>query len=405
MRIESIQQCSPGSQRLHGRRLRGLAGLGLSALGLTVLAPSAMAGPTIRFGDESFLTVDYALQVWGQNRSYSSPTDSGATTDFFLRRNRLTFAGQYNDMVGYYVQLEAGNDGKYGDVDKSVYYRDAYITLDYSDPVRFIVGRFKNTVTRENLEACLEPLTLDRAEVLSYTPFAGSRDTGVAMWGNMFNAHFQYRLMVADGREGDNVAQKEPRYSARVHWSFFDPEFEYGYRGTYLGTKTVLTIGAAADYQSKVVYNDFALKTNPQDYKGSTVDVFYEQPFSIGTFTASAAMMKYDTGNAINSPSVDPELPVNSQLEGSYVKAGYLLPNKLGIGRLQLTLRYESLDYNLDSGYRDNTWKGVGANYYIDGQKLKVSAEYAKVEYDKQHPTDPSQQDYKQFTLGLQFIF
>jgi phosphate-selective porin len=72
---------------------------------------------------------------------------------------------------------------------------------------------------------------------------------------------------------------------------------------------------------------------------------------------------------------------------------------------LQLTLRYESLDYNLDTGYRDNTWKGVGANYYIDGQKLKVSAEYAKVEYDKQHPTDPSQQDYKQFTLGLQFIF
>ncbi|MFO1298460.1 MAG: hypothetical protein U1F25_19665 [Rubrivivax sp.] len=42
--------------------------------------------------------------------------------------------------------------------------------------MRFIAGRFKNTFSRENLEACLEPLTMDRAEVLSYTPFAGTRE-------------------------------------------------------------------------------------------------------------------------------------------------------------------------------------------------------------------------------------
>lgn len=411
MRSEPIQKRSPRGQLLRDRRLLGWTGLGLSALGLSVLAAPATAGPTIRVGDESFLTIDYGVQPWFQNRSYTSSTDSGATEDFFLRRNRLTFAGQYNDMVGFYVQIEAGNDSKVNtatgqaESDKPVYYRDAYVTIDYSDPVRFIVGRFKNTVTRENLEACFEPLTMDRGEILPYTPFAGSRDTGVAMWGNLVNAHLQYRLMVADGREGDNVPQKEPRYSARVHWSFFDPEFEYGYRGTYLGTKTVLTVGASADYQTDVVYYDYALRTNPKDYKGTTADVFYEQPFSIGTFTASAAWMKWDTGNAINSPSVDPTLPVTSQLEGYYAKAGYLLPGKIGIGRLQFTVRYENQDYNLDSGYRNNNWKSVGANYYIDGQKLKLSAEYAKVEYDRQHPTDPSLQDYNQFTLGLQFIF
>ena len=32
--------------------------------------------------------------------------------------------------------------------------------------VRFIVGRLKNTFTRENLEACFDPLTMDRAESL-----------------------------------------------------------------------------------------------------------------------------------------------------------------------------------------------------------------------------------------------
>jgi hypothetical protein len=55
--------------------------------------------------------------------------------------------------------------------------------------------------------------------------------------------------------------------------------------------------------------------------------------------------------------------------------------------------------------YYDQTWNGLGANYYIDGQKLKVTFEYADVSFDTQHPTNPSLQDYKQATLGLQFIF
>lgn len=375
------------------------------ALWLAVLAAPAVAGPTIKSGDQSYLTIDYALQVWGQNRDYTSPTDSGEVTDFFLRRNRLTFSGQYNDQVGFYVQVDAPADSKAGNDDKPTFFRDAYITLDYSDPVRFIVGRFKNTLTRENLEACFEPLTMDRAEVLSYTPFGASRDTGVAMWGNFADAHFQYRLMVANGREGDNVVESSPRITARVHWSAFDPEYDYGYRGTYLGTKRVLTIGAGYDQQANVAYSNFALKTGPQDYKGMTVDLFYEQPTSTGTYTLSAASTKYETGDAINGIIPDPTLPVTSELEGYYAKVGYLLPNKVGPGRLQFFARYEQLTYNLDSGLRDNNWTSAGANYYLDGQRLKVSFEYANIKFDEQDPIDPSLQDYSQATLGLQLLF
>jgi hypothetical protein len=391
------------NKKLSPRAGRALIPAG--ALWLAVLATPAVAGPTIKYGDQSYLTIDYALQVWGQNRGYTSATDSGDVSQFFLRRNRLTFSGQYNDQVGFYVQVEAPADGKDGVDDKSTFYRDAYITLDYSDAVRFIVGRFKNTLTRENLEACLEPLTMDRAEVLSYTPFGGSRDTGVAMWGNFADAHFQYRLMVANGRKGDNVVESSPRITARVHWSAFDPEYDYGYRGTYLGTKRVLTIGAGYDQQANVAYSNFALKTGPQDYKGTTVDLFYEQPTSTGTYTVSAASMKYDTGDAINGIIPDPTLPITTQLEGYYAKVGYLLPDKVGPGRLQFFARYEESTYNLASGLRDNNWISGGANYYLDGQRLKVSFEYATIKFDKQDPTNPSLQDYNQATLGLQLLF
>ena len=50
-----------------------------------------------------------------------------------------------------------------------------------------------------------------------------------------------------------------------------------------------------------MAYGDFVTKTMPQDYKASTADFFYEQPFSSGTYTLSGAVMRYRTGNAINA--------------------------------------------------------------------------------------------------------
>ena len=379
----------------------------LVLFGATILAApvaEAWAGPTIKFGDEGFVTLTYGVQLWTQYQGFTSASDSGSTTDTFLRRNRITFSGQYNDYVGFYAQIEAGNDGKRGNVDRSIYYRDAYLTLDYSDAIRFIGGRFKNTFSRENLEACLEPLTIDRAEVISYTPFGGTRDTGYAIWGNLDDAKFQYRFMVSNGREGDEVPKHNPRMTLRVHWSPLDPEYDYGYRGTYLGTRKVFTLGAAYDYQADVAYADYPLRQDMQDYSAYTVDVFWETPTKSGTYTLSGAYFDYDTGNAINQ-SPDPSLPVTTQLQASYVKAGYLFPHKVGMGRLQLFLRHENSDYNLDSGLYDQTWNGAGFNYYINGQQLKISFEYDQIKFDKQDPINPALQDYNQATLGFQMIF
>ena len=372
-----------------------------------LLPLGAVAGPTIEFGEEGSLTFTYALQGWLQHKGFTSATDNGSSNDAFLRRNRLTFSGQYNDFVGFYAQLESGNDSKLGEDDKSVYYRDAYVTLDYRDDVRFIVGRFKNTFSRENLEACLEPLTMDRAEVLAYTPFGGSRDTGLAVWGNLLDAKFQYRVMVADGREDNAVAEDNPRLTTRVHYSFWEPEFNYGYLGTYLGTKKVLTVGAAYEMQNGVAYGNYIARSDIKDYKAWTVDAFMEYPMASGVYTLSGAYFDYDTDGATNL-NPDPALTVRSDLKGYYVKAGYMLPNKVGMGRLQFFARHETSDYGIETGgveYYDQKWNSVGANYYLDGQRLKISLEYADISFDNEHPTNVALQDYNQATLGLQFVF
>lgn len=375
--------------------------------GLSCLAAPAMvqAGPTIEFGEEGYVTFSYALQLWMESKDYTSSNHSGSSFDTFLRRNRLTFMGQYNDQIGFYAQIESGNDSKHGRDNEKVYYRDAYITYDHSDAVRFIAGRFKTTFSREALEACLEPLTLDRS-VISAAPFGGSRDTGAVMWGNLADAKFQYRVMVADGREGsDDIPKSTPRITARAHVSLLDPEYDYGYLGTYLGTREVLTIGASYDYQAKVAYENVLTRSNAKDYKAYTVDIFYEKPTAHGTYTLSAAYFDYDTGNAINGAS-DAGLPNSTELDAWYIKAGYLFPDKIGPGRLQLFGRYDKADYNVKSNpYLDYKNVAVGANYYIDGQKLKLTLEHSRKTRDKQHPTDRVLRDTKATTLGLQLIF
>jgi hypothetical protein len=394
-----LQRIVPG-HRLPVRRLALAAGLALAA-------PQVLAGPTITFGEEGFLTISYAMQLWGRQQSYTSATDNGKSWDTYLRRNRLLFAGQATDIIGYYVQIEAGNEDKRGEADKEIFYRDAYVTADFTDAVRVIAGRFKNTFSRENLEACMEPLSIDRSEIISYTPFGvqgGTRDTGAAVWGNLANAKLQYRVMVADGRQGDEVAKKKPRITGRMHVSLFDPETDYGYLATYLGTRKVLTFGVAYDYQADVAYGNFPARTDLKDYKAWTADAYLEFPTRAGTFTLTGAYFDYSTGNAINE-SPDPRLPATSELKAYYVKGAYLLPQKVGIGRLQPYFRYEDSDYEVESGLFDQQWRGVGVNYYINGQNLRLSVEYASVKFDNQHPTNASLQDYNHTTLALQFIF
>ena len=376
-----------------------------AVLALVIVPATVQAGPEFQFGDESSMKISYSTQMYSQTRSYTSPTDSGSGTDFFFRRNRISFIGQYNDYVSYYFQFEGAPDSRAGNDNTAVYYRDAYVTLDVSDPVRFIMGRFKQTFSRENLEACYEPLTLDRNSG-TYTPFGGSRDTGIAMWGNLLDAKLQYRLMAADGREGDYNVKDSPRLTTRVHASLWDPEFDFGYRGTYLGVKKVLTIGAAYDYQADVAYSNYGTRSGPQDYTGKTVDMFFEYPTKAGTFTLSGAYIDYDIGDAINGVDPDPGLSEGgrTQLEMTYGKMGYLLPNKIGTGRLQFFARSDTQDHGLTSGYRDQKIATAGFNYYLNGQQLKITFEYTAIDFDIDHPTDVSLQDYDQATLEFQLI-
>ena len=371
-----------------------------------LLASTAFAGPTWTFGDndQGLLKLDYKGQFQLTHvDTGAGPAGDESATEFNFRRNRLALMGAWADTFGLYVQTEYTEDrnilplGVSDGADGDFQILDAVFRFKLNDSMNLWVGKFKYNLTRENLEACEMPLTLDRS-VFIRAPFVSTRDKGVALWGNLFDNKFQYRVDAMNGRNDSLSSPKSnPRFSARVHLSLLDPETAYGYKGTYMGEKKVLTFGAAYQTEAAVAYGG----TEEVDYSAWTVDAFAEYPFEgIGTFTLSGAYVEYDLEDAYKNGSPDADVTgVNGEKNGGYVKVGYLFPNM----PLQLFARSEGWSFaKLDDVYdQEISLYGIGFNYYLRGQNLKVTVEYSALDYDK----DATVEDTNTLIGQVQVIF
>jgi len=387
-------------------------------LGLTLLAGTAYAGPKMTFGpnDEGALQIDYKGQFQMTVRDTGSGENNDDTTaNFNFRRNRLAFMGKYGEMMSLYVQTEYSEDRNVNTIGvasanqgSEFQLLDAVARFKIDDAFRVNVGKFKYNLSRENLEACEMPLTLDRSLFIR-TAYTATRDTGVAVWGNLFNDMFQYRVDAMEGRKavsGETAPASNFRYSARAHATLLDPESDYGYKGTYLGKKKVLTLGAAYQFEPDAAYGDTIARADEKDYQAWTVDAFFEYPLEgLGTVTASAAYEDVDLDGAYLGLNPDPgAIGLNGEKNGYYVKAGYLLPNL----PLQFFLRYEKWAFANLNGVTDQEidWYGGGINYYLRGQNLKLTFEANATGFDKGTGTNADlTKDFQTYVTQLQVIF
>ena len=372
----------------------------------------ADGGPKIVFGeeDQGVLQIDYK----GQFRMTARDTGSGVdnddtTTSFGFRRNRIALRGAWGDKFSVYVQTEfagdsnvgaAGVTGSNGGTDFQIL--DAVMRFDLHDSFKINVGKFKYNLSRENLEVCEEALTLDRSLFIR-APYVGTRDNGVAIWGNLLKDRVQYRADAMEGRpaaSGAATPASNFRYSFRGHVTLLDPESSYGYKGTYLGEKKVFTVGGAYQVEPKVTYTDTINRIQPRDYKAWTVDGFFEYPMKgIGTVTLSGAYEDVDLDGAYKGATPDNgALGLTGEKNGRYGKAGYLLKDS----NLQFFGRYEKWRFASLNDTIDEIvdWYGGGLNYYVWGQSLKLSAEFSHTKFDK-----GSVKDFNTFVTQLQLVF
>ncbi len=396
-----------------------------SAALLLGLAAPALAGPQVTFGpdDKGVLQLDYKGQFQMAVRDTGSGANGDETsTNFNFRRNRLALMGAYGDLLSLYVQTEYVDPTSLNALgvnvrttDPQFTMLDAVLRFNLGDAVKVHAGKYKYSFSRENLEACEMPLSVDRSLFLT-APLMDSnptRDMGVSVWGNLMGDKFQYRLDIMEGRKaasGDASNAAAPkssfRYGGRMHVSLLDPESDHGYKGTYLGQKKVLTFGAAVQHEPDAVYSDWIARTGKKDYTAWTVDGFFEYPLKdAGTVTLSSAYVKYDLDHAYLGANPDSmSTGLNGEKNGWYAKAGYLLPNT----PIQFFGRYEQWKFaQLNGIYNQKVdWTGIGANYYIWGQNLKLTVEYSNTKFDKQATVGSVRtKDLKTFIAQLQVIF
>ncbi len=370
-------------------------------------------GATIKLSDIAFMRLNYQTQFYGEWRDTGSGLDgTKPTTDFYFRRNRLSITGQASDVVGYSLKIEQSGPRRIGPVDVAQEPVDvfevleSYITADLDDSFHLLVGKSKIPFTREVLDACFSPLTLDRSVFIG-TPVARTRDTGIVAWGNFANAKLQYFAAVQEGQESANAPESSPRYTGRVHLALLDPEDAYGYSGTYLGDKMIFTVGAAAQYEPGAVFSDVTNKTGEKNYSAWTADAFFEYPVSdVGSVTLSGAYVRTSFNDAYQGSDPDPEsLGVDGDKKGWYAKAGYLFIEKIGPGQLQPFVRYERWDFAVLSDVYDQhiDWMAGGLNYLMKGQNLRLTLQYAVTDFKDEG--NAASQDFKTVTAMLQAGF
>jgi hypothetical protein len=383
--------------------------------------PWGDAGARITFGDEDegVLQVQYKGEFRVNYRDFASgPDGTDSTTNLGFRRNRIAFLGAWSDKVSLYVQGEfaqpnlAPIDFSGAGFENDFQLLDAAVRFSFSDAFKVTFGRFKYNLNRENLEECEAALTLDRSLFIRPS-YVATRDDGIAVWGNLFDDKFQYRVDVMEGRQaaaGITAPSSNPRYSARGHVTLLEPESRYGYKATYLGDKKVLTVGAAYQIEPDVTYVDIDQQYGKEDYKAWTVDAFFEYPLAgAGTVTASAAYEKVDLGGAYQGANPDNGATgIFGEKNGWYAKGGYLFS---GVP-LQVFGRFEKWRYGCLNNVFDQIidWYGFGANYYIWGQNLKLTAEWSKTDFDQEGTFTSLQstrttKDFTQFVTQIQFIF
>jgi hypothetical protein len=394
-----------------------------------LMASPAWAGFKMEFGKHTKAEIGFWGQTWFQYVEDGTAGGEKGLKDFMLRRGYFYLKGDVTQYLSFLTNIAAdkvGMDtGTKGVKDvpgtslgSGFAFRDLWVSVNLHDWAKIKLGRMYVPLTRAyGTTSTKAMMTLDlpflqggsRGNIL-YAQKVG-RDDSVVLWGNPLDGLLQYRLMVGEGVEGSNCAEYPPghalagelikpcnpddnvRVAGRIAVSLLDPETGWFNKGTYLGAKKVLSIGAGIDRQGGLQYE--ASGKADQDSLTWTVDVFFDYPVGNGAVTVETAYIGINNSTQ-NHPEAYTDLLVGDDARNGYLNAGYLI-NNLGPGSLQPYFRYEFVDVK----HKNMThFASGGLNYYLNGHNAKLTADYMYV-----HPENDAKKPRNLFTFQIAIGF
>ena len=357
-----------------------------AAIVAAILVPAAAeAQVAIKVNDTVNVKFGIQMQAWA-DFAQDTATE-GYIDNLYLRRVRFLMAGQVAPDVTFFYCLDNPNLGK---APKSLatgfMTQDALITWKIADAFRLEGGLFIVPLSRNGLTSTIAYLTLDVSPAstvfASPTQTNGLRDTGFQARGYLLDrGQLEYRLAVTQGIRTTAVANVDGgsrnsfRTTAFVNYNFFETENGYVLGGTNLGKKKVLAVSGGVDAQSTYsAYSGNLFTTLPMGKGGEFAGQVQWTHFDGGTWVPTILRQNYYLG-----------------------ELALLVPGT----KLQPFVKYEAQKFSDDySVSKDLKRWGIGANYNVSGQNLKLTAQYQRVS-----PDAGSIPASNQFTLQLQLFY
>lgn len=353
---------------------------------------------------DTFAEIGLQLQVLGQlNKNQAGaeagkPDIGGDAYDAYLRRGRLTLAGQVTPMANFYVALDADNAGKnYGGSTTGLL--DSWVQFNLSPQAKFMAGIFPVQFTRDRLTSVASLVTVERSFMDKFQLDSGGllekRDRGILLWGNI--GGFQYRIAGGNGAAPlpQDIGGESVRIHGRVHMSLGDGESAFRYQEGYLGEKNVLTVGYGIDRQNNVSVDGTG---QPANYSAWTADAFLESKSEAGAATLGYSYYSYNWGNANRIDA-----------NGNYVQGdGWdLLFAVAGLQKgsgFQPYARYGSWGANSTSPGASQTHMIYGLNLLLKGWDAKWGFEFEQVRFPVEGATW-NLRDYDKYSLQWQIVY
>lgn len=383
-----------------------------------IFSGEAIAGATISFGEDKFVSLGFGLRA-----AYSSVEDGAAdgksrSNDFDVYSARVYTSAQLNKYIKGTLNFEGVHGSESttnGAEDFEIY--EAIAQFELMPEFNIWAGRMLTPSDRSNLDG---PYFLSSwlypGLVAQYPSQLAGRDTGVTAWGKLDDKHLIYSFGVFEGHNNYSQASSQDDnllYAGRIQYDFWGQGMTPAYytASTFYG-KEYLSIGFASQYQK----NGVGSMNAKGDYLGYSADILFEKDVGIGYLDVEAGVYKFDTDGKSDVSktllSTTPGLTANvggiRQGKAYLLSSALLFPHQLGWGKLQPYFRYQKFDADSTSGDGGSLSVDVlssvskqydyGFHYVIDGHNARLSATYTKNEFS-------NLPDQDKFTLGVQLQF
>lgn len=320
-------------------------------------------------GKEASLLLGGLLQVQSEFGARGDSRFGSDNDRFYLRRARLNASGKFLEEFDFRIEMELA-----GTLAESSALRaqmtDGYINWNKWDWMNVRMGQFKTPFGYEQLYADPNLFTIERS--LANDRLTLGRQIGLQAGGSLFEKNLSYASGIFNGTGVNN------NFNDNDDFVFVQRIEGNPWQGKLLNKDASWSIGGNAFYS-----DDARLTGQPSEFRfdsvpggaidnifaGSRIGIGADTQFHLGPFDLWMEYLRTEFKPKDNFPAK------HFDSEGGYIQGAYFIFPK----KLQMLVKYETFDPNVQvRGDSTDTWT-FGLNYYIKDSSLKIQLAYLLV--------------------------